>query len=227
MASRRWAPVAAVAVALTLGACTSSVSGQATRASSQPAPGTSAKPKPKPAPVPARDLLLHDGDTTPLGRAVAIPVGDSYFTHTRPPECAAALLFRASPLIPAGASDHAESAYAVGGPALYAESADVYRDDLNTHDVVWKGFSAVSDCRGDAIGVAPLGDFQPMRLSYFATPADGVLVWTMTRSNWTCDYGLAVVPRVALMLSACDTKPGFPMADWAAKRRAQLNGTSA
>ena len=24
------------------------------------------------------------------------------------------------------------------------------------------------------------------------------------------------------MMSACDTKPGFPMADWAAKRRAQI-----
>ncbi len=219
--------MAALAVALTLGACTTSVSGQATRGSSQPAPGTSAKPKPATAAVPARDLLLRDAETTPLGRAVAIPVGDSYFTHVRPAECAAALLFRSSPLVPAGTSDHAESAYAVGGPALYAESADVYKDDLNTHDVVWNGFTAVSNCRGDAIGVAPLGDFQPMRLSYFATPADGVLVWTMTRSNWTCDYGLAVIPRVVLMVSACDAKPGFPMADWAAKRRAQLNGASA
>jgi len=66
-----------------------------------------------------------------------------------------------------------------------------------------------------------------MKLSFFATPADGVLVWTMTRPDWTCDYGLAAIPRVVLMIAACDTKPGFPMADWAAKRRAQLSGGTA
>jgi hypothetical protein len=221
------APVAALVVALTLGACTASVAGQATRVTGQPAPGSSVKPKPAPVPVSAHDLLLKDGDNTPLGRAVAVPVGDNYFTSTRPPDCAAALLFKGSPLPPTGASDHADSAYTVAGPALYAESADVYKDPLNTHDIVWKGFSAVSNCHGDAVGVAPLGLFPPMRLSYFATPSDGVLVWTMTRPDWTCDYGLAVIPSVALMLSACAIKPGFPMADWAAKRRAQINGTSA
>ncbi|BAX92245.1 hypothetical protein [Mycobacterium shigaense] len=219
--------VAAVILAVTLSACTTSVPGQATRASDQSpsAPSRSAAPTPKP--VAARDVLLQDGNTTPLGRAVAVPVGDSYFTSVRPPECGAALLFRGSPLVPAGSADHAESAYSVGGAALYAESGDVYGNSLDTHDVVWKGFSAVSDCRGDAIGVAPLGDFKPMRLSYFATPADGVLVWTMTRPEWTCDFGLAVVPRVVLMISACDSKSGFPMADWAAKRRAQLTSGTA
>jgi hypothetical protein len=219
--------VAAFVVALTLGACSNSVSGQATRAGGQSPSGTSASPTPTPKAVAARDLLLQDGNTTPLGRAVATAVGDSYFTSVRPPECAAALLFKGSPLLPAGSSDHAESAYSVGSQALYAESADVYGDPVNTHDVVWKGFSAVSDCRGDAVGVAPLGAFPPMRLSYFATPSDGVLVWTMSRADWTCDYGLAVVPRVVLMLSACDSKSGFPMADWAAKRRAQLNSGTA
>lgn len=227
MATRNWAPVAALVVALTLGACTTSVSGQATRAGGPSPSGTSVKAPPTPKPIAARDLLLQDGNTTPLGRAVAVPLGDNYFTSVRPPECAAAMLFKGSPLLPAGSSDHAESGYSVGSQALYAESADVYSNALNAHDVVWKGFSAVSDCRGDAIGVAPLGDFQPMRLSYFATPADGVLVWTMTRSDWTCDYGLAVVPRVVLMLSACDSKPVFPMADWAAKRRAQLTAGTA
>ena len=62
-----------------------------------------------------------------------------------------------------------------------------------------------------------------MRLSFFGTPDDGVLVWTMTRPEWTCDYGLAVIPRVALLMSLCDSKPGFPMAQWASKRRAQLD----
>ena len=66
-----------------------------------------------------------------------------------------------------------------------------------------------------------------MRLSFFGTTADGVLVWTMTRPDWTCDYGLAVLPRVALMSSACDTKPGFPMTDGASKRRAQIDGRTA
>jgi hypothetical protein len=227
MAIRNWAPVAALVVALSLGACTTSVSGQATRASGQSPSGTTVTTAPTPKPIPARDLLLQDGNTTPLGRAVAVAVGDSYFTSVRPPECAAALLFKGSPLLPPGSSDHAESAYSVGSTALYAESVDVYSNAVNAHDVVWKGFSAVSDCHGDAIGVAPAGVFQPMRLSYFATPSDGVLVWTMTRADWTCDYGLAVVPRVVLMLSACDSKPGFPMADWAAKRRAQLTAGGA
>jgi hypothetical protein len=214
--------VAALVVAVMLGACSTSVSGQATRDTGGPAPGSSSTPKPPPPPIVARDLLLQDAVTTPLGRAVAIPIGDSYFTSVRPPECAAALLFKGSPLVPPGASDHAESAYDVGSSALYAESVDVYKDDADTRDVVQKGFSAVSKCVGNAVGVAPAGVFQPMRLSYFATSSDGVLVWTMTRADWTCDFGLATIPRVALLMAACDTKPGFPMADWAAKRRAQL-----
>jgi hypothetical protein len=167
---------------------------------------------------------LRDGDTTPLGPVTAGPVGDSYFTSARPPECSAALLFKGSPLLPAGLSDHAESGYRVGGPALYAESVDVYSKALNIGDVVWKGFSAVSDCRGDATGVSPQGPARPMRLGFFGTTADGVLVWTMTSAGWTCDYGLAVIPRVALMMSACDSRPGFPMTDWAAQRRAQIQG---
>lgn len=227
MATRNWAPAAALVVALTLGACSTSVSGQATRAGGASPSGAAVTTTPTPKPIAARDLLLQDGITTPLGRAVAVALGDNYFTSVRPPECSAALLFKGSPLLPPGSSDHAESGYSVGSQALYAESTDVYSKVVNDHDVVWKGFSAVSDCHGDAIGVAPLGAFQPMRLSYFATPSDGVLVWTMTRADWTCDYGLAVVPRVALMISACDSKPGFPMADWAAKRRAQLTAGSA
>jgi hypothetical protein len=206
--------------ALTLGACSTSATGRAVRA---PAPA----PTPAHTTIRARDLLLQNGDTTPLGAATATAVGFSYFTSAQPPECAPALLFKGSPLPPTGASDHAESAYTFGGKALYAESIDVYDKALNTQDVVRKGFHAVSDCRADAIGVAPSGRSTPLRLSYFATAADGVLVWTMTAPEWTCDYGLAVIPQVALMLSACDAKPGFPMADWASKRRAQLSGQAA
>ena len=208
-----------VIAALMLSACATSVAGRAIRASGQSPPVGSTGPH---GAVSARDLLLQDGDATPLGPAVSAPVGDSYFTSARPPDCSAALLFRGSPLLPSGSSDHAESAYRLRGPALYAESIDVYKT-LKTHDIVSKGFAAVAQCRGDAIGVAPLGESRPMRLSFFGTTDDGVLVWTMTRADWTCDYGLAVLPRVALMLSACDTKPGFPMTDWASKRRAQLD----
>jgi hypothetical protein len=171
----------------------------------------------------ARDLLLQDWDTTPLGAATATPVGDSYFTSARPPECSVALLFKRSPLLPPGSSDHAESAYRVGGPALYAESVDVYDEALKAHDVVSVGFSAVARCHDEAIGVSFNGEFRPMRLSFFGTTDDGVLVWTMTRPDWTGDHGSAVLPRVALMLSACDTKPGFPMTDWASKPRAQVD----
>ncbi len=74
-----------------------------------------------------------------------------------------------------------------GSQAEYAESVDVYNDALNAHDVVWNGFSAVYNCHGDVMGVSPAGEFGPMRLSFFGTPSDGVLVWTMSRSDWTCD----------------------------------------
>ena len=214
---RSWTAVTLAIAVLTAGGCAKTVTGHALRSSGQ-FPTT-----PNAAPIPARDLLLQDGQTTPLGRATAAPVSNNYFTSARPPECSAAVLFEGSPLRPAGSRDHAESSYKFDSQALYAESIDVYDNDLNTHDVVWNGFSAVSNCRGNATGVAPSGDFGPMRLSFFATPSDGVLVWTMTRPDWNCDYGLAVVPRVALVMTVCDFKPGFPMADWASKRRAQLD----
>lgn len=209
-----WAAATSALVAISMTACTTSVAGSAVRASGQ---------QPTQHAIPARDLLLQDGGTTPLGPATAAPVGANYFTTAHPPECSAALLFEGSPLRPAGSRDRAESSYTFDSQALYAESIDVYDNDLNTHDVVWDGFRAVSNCTGDAVGISPSGEFSPMRLSFFATPSDGVLVWTMTRPDWTCDYGLAVVPRIALVMALCDSKPGFPIADWAAKRRAQLD----
>jgi hypothetical protein len=169
---RSWAAVALIVAAVTVGACTTSVPGQLIRASSQP-PGGSTSPK---QPIAARDLLLQDGDPAPFGPATAIPVGGNYFTSAIPPECSAALLFKGSPLRPAHSSDFAESAYNAGGQALYAESIDVYDNAVSTRDVVSDGFRAVSDCRAEAFGVSPLGKFSPMRLSYFATPADGVLM---------------------------------------------------
>jgi len=210
--------------AVVLSACATSVTGRPIRPSGPPSPGGST---PARAAISARDLLLQEGDATPLGRVTAAPVGDNYFTSVRPPECSAALLFKGSPVLPTGKSVHAESGYRFGGPALYAESVDVYDKALKTREVVSGDFAAVSQCHGDAVGVAPLGEFRPMRLSFFGTTDDGVLVWTMTRPDWTCDYGLAVLPRVALMLSACDTKPGFPMRAWASKRRAQIDRRTA
>jgi len=207
---------ALVISALLLSSCTESVTGQPVRGAS-----------PAPASPSARDLLLRNGDTTPLGPATARTVGDTYFTDARPPECAAAVVFKGSSLPPPGASDEAESSYSFGGAALYAESANVYDKTLNDDDVVRSGFSAVSNCNGNATAVSPSGDFGPLRLSFFAMPSDGVLVWTMTRPDWTCDYGLAVLARVTLLMSACDTSPGFGMADWAAKRRTQLRNRSA
>ncbi len=221
----RGVAVAAV-TALALAACATSVPGRAIRAPGGNGVSTSAPATPAHPRVSAQALLLQDGATTPLGAAKAAPVGTSYFTSARPPECTAALLFKGSPLVPAGATDHAESSYRFGGPALYAESVDLYGQDLNVHDVVWDGFSAVSKCLRDAVGVAPSGESPPFRLSFFST-GDGVLTWTMSRPDWTCDYGLAALPRVAALLSACDAKPGFPMADWASKRRSQIQGRTA
>ena len=205
-----------VVVVLALGACTTPIAGRAIRAA-----------KPAAVAISARDLLLQNGETTPIGPATATLVGDNYFTSARPPECSAALLFKGSPLRPAGTSDHAESAYRFRGAALYAESVDVYQTALRVRDVVSSGFSAVSQCHTPAVGVSPQGPFQPMRLSFFGTTDDGVLVWTMTRPEWTCNYGLAVVPRAALLMSLCDSKPGFPMGQWASKRKAQLDRVAA
>jgi hypothetical protein len=213
---------ASLIAALLVSACATSVTGRAVRAPGEPGGSPRAH-----AAISARDLLLQDGDSTPLGPAGATAVGDSYFTSARPPECSATLLFKGSPLVPAGASEHAESAYRFGGPAFYAESVDVYDAALKPHDVVSKGLAAISKCHGDAIGVSPTGEFRPLRLSFFGTTDEGVLVWTMTRADWTCDYGLAVLRQVALMLSACDTKRGFPMTDWASKRRAQIDRRTA
>src|ERR1700744_1689379 len=105
--------------AVLLSACATPVHGRATRGSGQPSSGGST---PARAAISAHDLLLQDGDATPLGRVTARALGDSYFVSVRPPECSAALLFKGSPLLPAGQSDYAESGYRVGGPALYAES---------------------------------------------------------------------------------------------------------
>jgi hypothetical protein len=218
MARHLWATGASVIGALLLTACATSVTGRAVRAPGPPPPGALTHTS-----IAARDLLLQDRDRTPLGPVTATGVDDSYFTSARPPECLAALLFKGSPLLPAGSAAHAESAYRVDGPALYAESIDVYENAQKTRAVVSKGFAALAQCHGDVVGVAPLGEFRSMRLSFFGTTGDGVLVWTMTRPDWTCDYGLAVASQVALMLSACDTKPGFPMAEWASKRRALID----
>jgi hypothetical protein len=211
-------------VAPILAACTTTVAGHPIAAGSQLSPSTSVT---KPATISASDLLLRDGDRTPLGPAVATPLGDVFFTSARPAQCSAALLFKDSPLRPAGSSDHAESAYSFGTSAIYAESADVYAKHLNAHDVVWNGFSAVPKCDEDATGVAPAGEYGPMRLSLFAVPADGVLTWTMTSRQWTCDYGLAVTPDATLLLLACDPESRIDMGEWASKRREQMMARAA
>ena len=100
--------------ALTLGAGTASVTGRGVRA-----------PTPAHSTIRARDLLLQNGDTTPLGRQ--LPTLWAKLFHQRPAiRMRAGTAFKGSPLPPAVASDHAESAYTFGGKALYAESVDLY-----------------------------------------------------------------------------------------------------
>jgi hypothetical protein len=177
MIRRRTGRVAAalLGIAALLAACTTSVTGQPQAADGHPPKPSGSATKPARPPISARDLLLADGAQTPLGPASPTEVGDAFFTSVRPPECAAAMLFKDSPLRPASPSDHAESAYTFGTSAVYAESADVYSKDLNTHDVVWNGFAAVAKCNADAVGVAPAGETGAMQLRQFSVPADGVL----------------------------------------------------
>jgi hypothetical protein len=213
---------ALLGVATLMTASASPVAGHPVAAGGHP-PHPSSPPTrhPRP-PVAARDLLLHEGAQTPLGPATPAPVGDTFFTSARPPECAAALLFKNSPLLPTASSDHAESAYTFGTSATYAESADVYRQNLDPHNVVWNGFGAVAKCNADAVGVAPAAESGAMQLREFSVPADGVLAWVMTGQQETCNYGLVVIPQAALVLVSCDTQAAINMMDWAPKRREQI-----
>ncbi|OBF61248.1 hypothetical protein A5753_18605 [Mycobacterium sp. 852002-51971_SCH5477799-a] len=218
------ARVAALAVVamLVLSGCSVVVGGRAVRASGQSGAAPSAPVK-----VRAQDLLLHSGDDTPFGAATPIPVSDNYFVTAQPPNCEAAVLFENSPLRPPGASEHAESAYRFAGPATYGESVDLYGDPLDVQRVVVDGFIAIAQCRREAVGVSRDGQSASMHLSDVDTSSRTAVVWTMTQPGWICDYGLAALPRVVLLLSACDAKPGFPMADWTSKRLAQISGRTA
>ncbi|MHA7651927.1 hypothetical protein ACX9NE_12355 [Mycobacterium sp. ML4] len=154
-------------------------------------------------------------------------MGDDYFTSVRPKECAAAMLFRGSPLRPSDAADYVESAYTFGNQAMYAESVSVYDYQLRPYGVAWKAFSDVSDCRGDAVGESPRGDFEPMHVTEFDAPRDNVMTWSMGRLDWTCSYGVAALRKVVLMIAACNAAPDFPMAEWAARRKAEVDTRTA
>jgi hypothetical protein len=216
-----------LAIAAIVSACTTSVAGQPVAVGGHPPQPPGSATRPAHPSASAKDLLLSEGELTPLGPATPAPVGNTFFTSARPPECSAAVLFKDSPLRPAGSADHAESAYTFGGSAIYAESADIYATNLNPHDVVWKGFAAVGKCTADAVGVAPAGEYGPMQLREFSVPADGVLAWTMAGRTQTCDYGLLVVPQATLVLVACQRDGKFNMIDWAPKRREQILARSA
>jgi hypothetical protein len=218
---RRHILLALIGVAATLAACAYPVPGRPVAATG----GHSAQQSSSaitPTHPSASELLLGDGDQTPLGPGKRDSIGGTFFTRVRPPECEPALLFKDSPLRPAGSTDHAESSYSLKPSAIYAESADVYDKALNPNDVVWKGFGAVTKCSATAVGVAPAGQSPPMQLREFSVPSDGVLQWVMAGSNETCAYGMAVIPDAALLMVACDTEGKVDMKQWAAKRRKQI-----
>ncbi len=214
--------IALLSVAALLTACATAVPGRPVAAGGRSTASSSSAAKPAHPPVAARDLLLGDGDQTPLGPGKQAPVGSTFFTTVRPPECGAALLFKDSPLPPPGSTDHAESSYELGPSAIYAESADVYGTALNPHDVVWKAFGAVATCSATAVGAAPAGQSGPMQLREYSVPSDGVLQWVMTGTDETCAFGMAVIPAAALLMAACDTTGKVDMKEWATKRRKQI-----
>ena len=90
-----------------------------------------------------------------------------------------------------------------------------------------EGFIAIAQCRRGAMGVTKDGKSWPIQMTDVDTSARDAVVWVMTQPNRTCSYALAALPKVALLLSACDTQPGFPIADWTAKRLAQISGRTA
>jgi hypothetical protein len=225
MALQARAAALAVVAVLALSGCNVVVGGRAVGASG-PSKEAPSAPVKHPT-VRAQDLLLRTGDDTPFGPATPIPLGDNYFTMAQPADCEAAVLFENSPLRPPGASEHAESAYRFAGAATYGESVDIYVDPLDVRHVMVDGFIAVAQCRREAVGVTRDGKSSSMHLSNVDTSSPTAVVWTMTQHGWTCDYGLAALPRAVLLLSACDDKPGFPMADWTSKRLAQISGRTA
>lgn len=209
---------------LAVTSCTTTVTGHPAPGE-QPSPATRATP---PTPLAADDLLLPNRGQTPIGAVTMTAVGTNYYVGAEPPACSAALLFKGSPLRPAQATGTAESAYTfVDTAALYAESVDVYERPLDVSEIVQNGFNAVSGCTVEASGVSLQGRDRPMRLAEVTMPATGVLAWTMTRPDWTCNYGLAVTPQVTLVMSLCDRRPDFDMAGWASTRRQQIEHQSA
>jgi len=216
---RRWTSAAAAAVLLS--GCTHPVPGHPVAAEAA-ATTTTPSSAPAPASLPdAMSLLLPSGSTTPAGAATQTFVGSNYYTSADPASCAAAVLFKNSPLIPAGSVQHAESGYTLNGSAMMAESADTYTAVLDVAKLRLDAFGAVSSCSGGAVGISPLGTSPTMRLTQFAM-GDGTVVWSMLQSGWNCDYAMIAVPHAVMMLSMCDVKAGFAMSDWADQRRAQL-----
>src|SRR5260370_5939703 len=98
-------------VAAILAACTTSVTGQPVAADGHPPQPSGSATKPTRPSVSARDLLLREGEQTPLGPAMPAAVGDTFFTIVRPPDSAAAGLLKDSTLRPTTASDHAGPAF--------------------------------------------------------------------------------------------------------------------
>jgi hypothetical protein len=221
----RWglAPTTAVTTlaALVLAACAPSNESAQESTTSQ-TPMSSTPETTAPVAISARELLLPSGERTSRGPAVAAPPGDTYFTSAEPPDCAAAVVLKDSPLSPAGASDHADSAYRIGVTGTYTESISVYPNDVDTEQLGLNGFDAVSGCKGDAVGVADGGHRTSMRLNQVAVVADGVLEWAMISPDWSCNYAWAVSPRATLLVSACENEGGLPLGDWATTRSKQI-----
>lgn len=174
--------------------------------------------------ISAHELLFPDGAKTSTGPALMAPPGDTYFTRADPPDCAAAVLLKGSPLAPPGAQDHADAAYTIGATSRYTESINLYDKDLDPHQLVMDGFGAVSNCR-KAVGVASDGHRTSLRLSQVAVAADGVLEWAMLSSDWNCHYAWAVIPQATLLLSTCDSDSEPAMAEWASTRLDQMQST--
>lgn len=213
----RW--VLCVLTLAVLTGCSTSVPGQAVRSSGSSATPANGKPQ-----IQARDLLLQSHEATPFGPAAPFEVGDTFYTSAKPVECTAALLFKGSPLHPPGPTNYADSAYSLPHEAaVYAEWIGVYDQPLNPTDVVGSGLDAVSACHEFAIGENLEGTAGPYRLDAPNIASDGVLVWAMGKPNWTCNYGLAVSPRMALLVTACESATTFSMAEWVAKRRAEID----
>jgi len=179
MASRNWAPVAALIVVTDAGACTHPCLDRRRGGSGQP-PASPPKQSRRRADRGRATCCCRTRLTTPLGPAIAIPWGTVTSPALGHRNARAALLFKGHRCCPPAHPTMPSSAYQVAArPCTRNRPTSTPMPSTIT---TWCG-KALAPYRivvARPLGLPRLGTSND-ETQLFATPADGVLVWTMTR----------------------------------------------